>query len=77
MILRPEYPRPLLVRPRWRNLNGEWELGYDEADRGLRDGWESGRVFEGRVQVPFPVRKAPRYVVTSVRSHWIETSNGI
>jgi hypothetical protein len=46
MVLRPEYPRPLLVRPRWRNLNGEWELGFDEADRGLRDGWEGGRAFE-------------------------------
>jgi beta-galactosidase/beta-glucuronidase len=62
MVLRPEYPRPLLVRPRWRNLNGEWELGFDEADRGLRDGWEGGRAFEGRVQVPFPVRKAPPVV---------------
>jgi beta-galactosidase/beta-glucuronidase len=62
VVPRSEYPRPLLVRPRWRNLNGEWELGLDESDRGLRDGWESGRPFEGRVQVPFPLPKAPPVV---------------
>jgi len=51
---RPEYPRPQLVRPRWRNLNGPWEWAPDPAERGLRDGWEQGRPFERRVVVPFP-----------------------
>ncbi|MEN8184547.1 MAG: hypothetical protein ABFS46_18635, partial [Myxococcota bacterium] len=49
MLLRPEYPRPLLVRPRWRNLNGEWELGHDPTDRGLRDGWEQRARLHQRV----------------------------
>ncbi|MFQ5699806.1 MAG: glycoside hydrolase family 2 TIM barrel-domain containing protein [Myxococcota bacterium] len=52
---RPEYPRPLLVRPGWSNLNGSWELGFDPSDRGLREGWERGRPFEGRIQVPYPI----------------------
>ena len=29
MTLRPEYPRPNLVRDRWVNLNGEWEISFD------------------------------------------------
>jgi beta-galactosidase/beta-glucuronidase len=52
---RPEYPRPQLVRPRWRSLNGPWQLAFDASDRGLRDGWERGRPFEQRIQVPFPI----------------------
>jgi len=52
---RPEYPRPQLVREAWQNLNGPWELAFDDEDRGLAEGWESGRAFAGRVQVPFPI----------------------
>lgn len=51
---RGEYPRPQLVRPRWRSLNGVWELGMDDDDRGLRDGWQAGRAFAERCLVPFP-----------------------
>jgi Glycosyl hydrolases family 2, sugar binding domain/Glycosyl hydrolases family 2, TIM barrel domain/Glycosyl hydrolases family 2 len=53
-IPRPEYPRPQLVRARWRNLNGPWEFALDPGDRGLREGWEHGRRFGGRVVVPYP-----------------------
>jgi beta-galactosidase/beta-glucuronidase len=52
---RPEYPRPELVRERWLNLNGPWELALDDADRGLRDGFETRRPFPGRIVVPFPL----------------------
>jgi beta-galactosidase/beta-glucuronidase len=57
-IPRPEYPRPHLVRPRWRNLNGPWEIELDRADCGLRQGWEGGRRFAGRIMVPYPVGSA-------------------
>jgi beta-galactosidase/beta-glucuronidase len=62
-IPRPEYPRPALVRARWQSLNGRWELGYDPGDRGLRDGWQSGRRFERSVVVPFPLESALSGVV--------------
>jgi hypothetical protein len=54
-VPRPEHPRPLLVRPCGCNLNGTWELGFDDADRGLREGWESGWPLPGRVVVPYPI----------------------
>ncbi|MDJ0789583.1 MAG: glycoside hydrolase family 2 TIM barrel-domain containing protein [Myxococcota bacterium] len=54
-IPRPEYPRPELLRASFVNLNGRFELAADADDRGLSEGWESGRSFEGRVVVPFPL----------------------
>jgi beta-galactosidase/beta-glucuronidase len=57
-IPRPEYPRPHRARPRWLNLNGEWEFAFDDADRGRRDGWESGQTFPLRITVPFSFEAA-------------------
>ena len=39
---RPEYPRPNLRRPRWLDLNGEWEFGAGAQPS-----------FERRILVPF------------------------
>ena len=50
---RPEYPRPHRVRARWANLNGAWEFAFDDADRGLREGWHTGHPFPRRIIVPF------------------------
>jgi beta-galactosidase/beta-glucuronidase len=51
---RPEYPRPQLVRPRWKNLNGLWDFSFDDRDIGLRDEWYRGRSgFDRRILVPF------------------------
>ena len=36
---RPEYPRPLLRRDQWLNLNGTWAFRTDAADRGQTDEW--------------------------------------
>jgi beta-galactosidase/beta-glucuronidase len=52
-IPRPEYPRPQFVRREWLNLNGEWEFSTDTYDQGLRRGWDDGRKFSRRIQVPF------------------------
>jgi beta-galactosidase/beta-glucuronidase len=35
------------------NLNGEWEFAFDDADHGLRLGWQDGRTLPGRIIVPF------------------------
>ncbi|MFL6283361.1 MAG: glycoside hydrolase family 2 protein [Pyrinomonadaceae bacterium] len=53
-VPRPEYPRPQFVRPEWKNLNGEWEFSFDDAERGLDEGWHDGRPLPGRIVVPFP-----------------------
>ena len=61
-IPRPEYPRPALVRPGFQILNGWWELEFDPDDAGLTEGWESlsqsGKSFERRVVVPYPLESA-------------------
>jgi beta-galactosidase/beta-glucuronidase len=52
-IPRPEYPRPQFARSSWLNLNGEWEFAFDDADEGLRAGWQDGRTLPERIIVPF------------------------
>src|SRR5687767_15050311 len=52
-IPRPEYPRPQFVREQWVNLNGEWEFAFDDADEGLKLGWQDGRELPARIIVPF------------------------
>ncbi len=48
----PEYPRPMLVRDSWKNLNGLWE--YAITDRN-----DSPPVdFEGHILVPFPIQSS-------------------
>ena len=32
VLPRPEYPRPILRRDQWINLNGEWEFAFDRPD---------------------------------------------
>jgi hypothetical protein len=50
----PDYPRPQLTRPRWRSLNGVWQL--EKAAAG--EDPPSGRRLAGRVVVPYPVGSA-------------------
>ena len=33
-IMRPEYPRPQMLRETWRNLNGEWDMIFDFGKSG-------------------------------------------
>ncbi|MGB0693615.1 MAG: hypothetical protein ACPGPD_12910, partial [Pseudomonadales bacterium] len=53
-IPRAEYPRPLLVRDRWLNLNGAWRFAVDPDNAGRREGWQR-RELPGTavIQVPF------------------------
>lgn len=57
-IPRPEYPRPDLRRPQWRNLNGPWEFAFDDRDQGLAQGWPERGAFDYRIIVPFPYESA-------------------
>ncbi len=50
----PEYPRPQMVRPNWRNLNGLWQ--FEEASEG--DSVPIGRDLTGQILVPFPWESA-------------------
>lgn len=50
----PEYPRPMLVRPQWRSLNGWWR--YAVVGRRAAQGAESPvDAWQGRIRVPFAV----------------------
>jgi beta-galactosidase/beta-glucuronidase len=51
---RPDYPRPQFQRREWKNLNGEWEFTFDDADQGREQDWHDGRSLGLRIVVPFP-----------------------
>lgn len=50
----PEYPRPQLTRPEWRNLNGLWEW----APAALGEQPPFGRTLGEKVLVPYPIESA-------------------
>jgi hypothetical protein len=52
---RPEYPRPVLKRQEWLNLNGEWLFQPDPNDVGMRDKWWRECDFSESIIVPFPI----------------------
>lgn len=54
-MLRTEYPRPMLKREsEWKNLNGTWQVEFDDADEGLKERWwETKTRFSQTIQVPF------------------------
>ncbi len=45
----PEYPRPQLVRPAWRNLNGWWDYAVRDSAAPAPDR------YDGRILVPYPI----------------------
>jgi len=50
----PEYPRPQMVRQRWQNLNGVWELDLPAGDSSPA----FGQALPERVLVPFAIESA-------------------
>src|SRR5262249_50079540 len=63
----PEYPRPLMVRKDWMNLNGLWQFALAR-----KDGDEAppvGKTLDGQILVPFPVESALSGVMKSGGQH--------
>lgn len=51
---RIEYPRPNFVRENWKNLNGQWEFEFDDANEGIKQKWYNGNAkFSKEINVPF------------------------
>ena len=48
----PEYPRPTMIRPEWKSLNGRWHFALAEKESGLPN------IFDREIIVPFPVESA-------------------
>ncbi|MGN0202801.1 MAG: glycoside hydrolase family 2 protein [Candidatus Cryptobacteroides sp.] len=48
----PEYPRPQMVRPEWKNLNGLWDYSITARNESCPD------TFEGKILVPFAVESS-------------------
>ena len=59
VIPRPEYPRPLLMREAWLNLNGTWSFQMDADNVGMSLGWfAAGLPNPANIVVPYPVESA-------------------
>ncbi len=67
----PEYPRPILVRSEWQNLNGLWNYAILAKGNGLP------AKFDGKILVPFAIESALSGVQKSVgqaNELWYERS---
>jgi beta-galactosidase/beta-glucuronidase len=62
----PEYPRPQLVRERWQNLNGLWQLEFGKDG----DAPPVGRALAEQILVPFPVESALSGVMKRAERLW-------
>lgn len=52
--LRSQHPRPTFVREQWHSLDGLWDFAFDDADAGLKEGWQSKvSDFPMQINVPF------------------------
>jgi len=56
----PEYPRPILERTEWQNLNGLWDYSI------LKTGGAEPSSFQGQILVPFPVESSLSGVMKTV-----------
>ena len=52
------YPRPQFKRENWQSLNGSWQFGFDDEDRGLLEGWWKEGTLPMEIQVPFVYQAA-------------------
>ena len=53
-IPRSEHPRPDFMRDTFENLNGTWQFAFDDADVGLKEGWQKpGTRLPLEITVPF------------------------
>lgn len=67
----PEYPRPIMERGNWKNLNGLWNYAIQPA------GNTAPAKYDGKILVPFAVESSLSGVMKTVGSEnelWYETS---
>ena len=55
----PEYPRPMMKREHWKNLNGLWDFTVNDKGRNRRN-------YQDKILVPYPVESALSGVKKSV-----------
>jgi len=67
---RPEYPRPQFQRAAWLNLNGDWQFDFDDADRGLLEGWQAQHTFSQTIRVPFTYQAKLSGIGTNDIQNW-------
>jgi len=48
----PEYPRPIMERDEWKNLNGLWNYAITEV------GDTEPILYDGQILVPFPIESS-------------------
>lgn len=48
-----DYPRPQMVRPSWKNLNGNWKFRFDDEQQGEAEKWYKGFLTDRIICVPF------------------------
>ena len=61
----PEYPRPLMERTEWVNLNGLWQYAI------LPSGKAMPKTYDGEILVPFAVESA----LSGVGKNWERTTS--
>ena len=70
---RPEYPRPLLRRDQWLNLNGIWAFRTDATDRGQTEKWYVPAGWSEEESAEITVPFAPGSQASGVE--WAEAAN--
>jgi len=56
----PEYPRPMMERPDWKNLNGLWEYSIQKRGKAIPE------KFDGKILVPFAAESSLSGVMKEV-----------
>ena len=70
----PEYPRPIMERDKWKNLNGLWDYAIQPV------GKTAPSKYDGKILVPFAVESSLSGVMKEVGSAnelWYETTFSI
>ena len=65
----PEYPRPIMERQQWLNLNGLWDYAITKKDAPLP------KTFDGKILVPFAIESSLSGVGKTIKadqSLWYE-----
>lgn len=70
---RPEYPRPLLMRDQWLNLNGVWRFQPDPADLGQAGLWYAPAQWPDDGAADITVPFAPGSQASGI--NWAEPTN--